>query len=144
MAWIISMRTTGVYIFSYHTAIWNFGGKGKLFRQYFQEAFLVSFRVKPLPHILSEKLQEKVNIISQGFFFFFFFCTIVQVYFAKTTETYKSSAFPGRPVSNCPLYEMIYAKRKSSGDPVIFISYSSFEFRMVLVRKNLPAKMQET
>ena len=64
---------------------------------------------------------------------------IVQVYFSKTTETYKSSAFPGGPVSNCPLYEMIYAKRKSSGDPVIFISYSSFEFRMVLVRKNLPA-----
>lgn len=28
---------------------------------------------------------------------------VVQVYFSKTTETYKSSAFPGGPVSNCPL-----------------------------------------
>ena len=28
---------------------------------------------------------------------------IVQVYFSKTTETYKSSAFPGGPVSNRPL-----------------------------------------
>ena len=101
----------------------------------------MSFKVKPLSsHSFRKTLGKSQHYFSRLLLLlFFFFLHIVQVYFSKTTETYKSSAFPGGPVSNCPLYEMIYAKRKSSGDPVIFISYSSFEFRMVLVRKNLPA-----